>query len=615
MANDMIFLQVSILPIDVIILIYIKIKYGGTNRVSPYFTAFALQVTLGTALDSIVGFLDSLHDPALGTLLLILTVFDHFCGESVTYSFQLYATNFIGSEKYKKGRLEKVARALAVIYPVLLIANAFFGFAYRYENGIYIREALWFPVVFVIPLIHLSVGISHLFRYRKNFRREQLATLYSGFAFSFACMFLQVAFFRNVLLIFYMASLNVLLFLLTFETPDYSALMDALQELKNSQDREKEEREKADAAVRSQNTFMTQMSHEIRTPLNAIIGYNDLILKDEHATKEIGEYAEKIKVSASGLLDFFKSVMDYVSNRGVDEVNAEPPSVSQFREMSIVVPPVRKAAGKFSDLMVKPGSGEQRLLIVDDNDMNVDLLVRMLKPAGIPMDIESNGKEAVDRLRKAHYSLVFMDHMMPVMDGMEAIKLIRGSHICDDTPIVMMTANTVKGEEEKYKAAGFADYVTKPFEEGQLYAILTKYLPMEANASVETWSGDMWDFYGSIFSFLDMKNVKERFNGDSGFFIETIRTFVERDSSAELSTTYEDRNLYQYSCLLQALRENSELIGASDVSAIARTCRGFADSGDMTSLSVVHPQMKAASAALHSRLRDGLVKMDTMGRA
>ena len=615
MANDMIFLQISILPIDVIILIYIKIKYGGTNRVSPYFTAFALQVALGTALDSIVGFIDSLHEADLGTLLMVLTALDHFAGQSVTYSFQRYATNFIGSEKYKRGRVEKLTKVLAAVYPALLVGNFFFHYAYTYENGIYIRKALWFPVVFIIPCIHLFVGIAHLFQYRKNLRREQLATLYSGFAISFVCMFIQIAFFRNILLIFYMASLDLLLFLLTFETPDYSAMMDALNELKASQEREKEEREKADAAVRSQNTFMTQMSHEIRTPLNAIIGYNDLILKDEHATKEIGEYAEKIRVSASGLLDFFKSVMDYVSNRGVDEVNAEPPSVSQFREMSIVVPPVRKGTGKFSDLMVKPGSDEQRILIVDDNDMNVDLLVRMLKPAGIPMDMESNGKDAVDRLQKTHYSLVFMDHMMPVMDGMEAIKIIRGSHICDDTPIVMMTANTVKGEEEKYKAAGFADYVTKPFEEGQLYAILTKYLPMEENASVETWSGDMWDFYGSIFSFLDMKKVRERFNGDSQFFIDTIRTFVEKVSSAELSTTYEERNLYQYSCLLQALRENSELIGAGDVAAIARTCRGFADSGDMTSLSVVHPQMKAASAALHSRLRDGLVKMDTMGRA
>lgn len=615
MANDMIFLQISILPIDIIICIFIRIKYGGTRKISPYFSAFALQVTLGTAIDSIVGFIDSFHNPSLGTLLLILTAFDHFIGCSVTYSFQLYATNFIVNENYKHSRLEKLSRILSVVYPFLLIGNIFFPYAYEYEDGVYTRQALWFPVVFIIPCFYLGVGVFHLFRYRKNFRREQLATLYSGFAISFVCMFIQIAFFRNILLIFYMASLDLLLFLLTFETPDYSAMMDALNELKASQEREKEEREKADAAVRSQNTFMTQMSHEIRTPLNAIIGYNDLILKDEHATKEIGEYAEKIRVSASGLLDFFKSVMDYVSNRGVDEVNAEPPSVSQFREMSIVVPPVRKGTGKFSDLMVKPGSDEQRILIVDDNDMNVDLLVRMLKPAGIPMDIENNGKDAVERLKQSHYSLVFMDHMMPVMDGMEAIKIIRGSHICDGTPIVMMTANTVRGEEEKYKAAGFADYVTKPFEEGQLYAILTKYLPMEENASVETWSGDMWDFYGSIFSFLDMKKVRERFNGDSQFFIDTIRTFVEKDSSAELSTTYEDRNLYQYSCLLQALRENSELIGAGDVAAIARTCRGFADSGDMTSLSVVHPQMKAASAALHSRLRDGLVKMDTMGRA
>lgn len=614
MANDMIFLQISILPIDIVILIYIKIKYGGTNRVSPYFTAFCLQVTLGTALDSIVGFMDSLHLSSLGVLPLILTALDHFIGESVTYSFQRYATSFIGSEKYQHSRLEKVTKVLSIVYPLLLIANAFFGFAYAYEDGVYVRHALWFPVVFVIPLVHLSVGINHLFRYRKNFRREQLATLYSGFAISFACMFLQVAFFRNVLLIFYMASLNVLLFLLTFETPDYSAMMDALNELKGSQEREKEEREKADAAVRSQNNFMTQMSHEIRTPLNAIIGYDDLILKNTDRSEEIGEYAENIKTSANSLLDFFKSVMDYVSNRGADEINAQPPSVAKFREMSVVVPPTVRKTGRFSDLVVKPGSPEQRILIVDDNDMNVDLLIRMLKPAGIPMDTETNGKDALDRLRRTHYTLVFMDHMMPVMDGMEALRVIRATHICDDTPVIMMTANTVKGEEEKYRTAGFADYVTKPFEEAKLYSILTKYLPLQENVSEETWSGDMWDFYGSIFSFLDVNGVRDRFNGDHEFFLHTVQDMVDRDISPDLSTTYEDRNFYQYSCLLQALRENSELIGAHDVANIARTCRGFADSGDLQSLSVVHPQMKAAAAALHSRLKDGLLKMDAMGK-
>ena len=157
MANDMIFLQISILPIDVIILIYIKIKYGGTNRISPYFTAFALQVALGTALDSIVGFIDSLHDADLGTLLMVLTALDHFTGQSVTYSFQRYATNFIGSEKYRRGRVEKLTKVLAAVYPALLVGNFFFHYAYTYENGIYIRKALWFPVVFIIPCIHLFV--------------------------------------------------------------------------------------------------------------------------------------------------------------------------------------------------------------------------------------------------------------------------------------------------------------------------------------------------------------------------------------------------------------------------------------------------------------------------
>ena len=76
------------------------------------------------------------------------------------------------------------------------------------------------------------------------------------------------------------------------------------------------------------------MSHEIRTPINAILGYDDLILNADKNNREVIDYAERIKTSATGLLDFFTSVIDYVSDSDTGDMEVAPPTVSKFKEMS-----------------------------------------------------------------------------------------------------------------------------------------------------------------------------------------------------------------------------------------------------------------------------------------
>ena len=93
-------------------------------------------------------------------------------------------------------------------------------------------------------------------------------------------------------------------------------------------------------------------------------------------------------------------------------------------------------------------------------------------------DLE-NGETALQFIRKEHYDLIFMDHMMPVMDGIEAMKIIRGDHLCDDTPVIMLTANTVNGISETYFRAGFADYLTKPFTLKTIRKTVIKFLPVD----------------------------------------------------------------------------------------------------------------------------------------
>jgi len=129
-------------------------------------------------------------------------------------------------------------------------------------------------------------------------------------------------------------------------------------------------------------------------------------------------------------------------------------------------------------------SFQGRLLVVDDNALNRMVAQRMLEKMGARVDTADNGREALERLMRQNYDLVFMDCLMPEMDGYEATRAIRRAEAAETGSggrshqlVVAMTANAMAGDREKSLEAGMDDYISKPFNMSDLLEILQKYLP------------------------------------------------------------------------------------------------------------------------------------------
>lgn len=133
---------------------------------------------------------------------------------------------------------------------------------------------------------------------------------------------------------------------------------------------------------------------------------------------------------------------------------------------------------KFEQVITEPESAPNKInlskiLIVEDNTVNQLVMKKMLKNTGIEIDIADNGKIGFEKVLQNKYDLVFMDLLMPEMDGYEATKEIR--HFNKDIPIVALTADVMKGVEAKTKEAGMNNYLTKPVKKDELLKILSLY--------------------------------------------------------------------------------------------------------------------------------------------
>ena len=118
-----------------------------------------------------------------------------------------------------------------------------------------------------------------------------------------------------------------------------------------------------------------------------------------------------------------------------------------------------------------------RMLAVDDNKLNLVVLKGFLKKTGATIDSCNSGAEALSLTEKNNYDIIFLDHMMPGMDGVETLKKIRTQNNDNaSVPILVVTANAVEGAREFYLEQGFTDYISKPIDSDYLNSCLFKYL-------------------------------------------------------------------------------------------------------------------------------------------
>jgi CheY-like chemotaxis protein/anti-sigma regulatory factor (Ser/Thr protein kinase) len=119
------------------------------------------------------------------------------------------------------------------------------------------------------------------------------------------------------------------------------------------------------------------------------------------------------------------------------------------------------------------------ILVVDDVLVNLQIIRLLLKKTEINVDMATSGMECLEKYRENHYDLIFLDHMMPQMDGIETFVELQKTdrYKAEKTPIIILTANAIEGADKEYLAVGFADYMTKPIQSAELEKILIKYLP------------------------------------------------------------------------------------------------------------------------------------------
>ncbi|MDD0840795.1 PAS domain S-box protein [Curvibacter sp. HBC61] len=178
-------------------------------------------------------------------------------------------------------------------------------------------------------------------------------------------------------------------------------------------------------------------------------------------------------------------LLDGARALGIAEVLVKPVNPSQMFDalMRLMGQPQARSAepapgGSPQDLL-QPLLGA-RLLVVEDNELNQQVAAELLTDAGFVVELASNGREALDKLRQQPVDLVLMDMQMPVMDGLEATRAIRAQPDTRHLPVIAMTANAMDADRERCLAAGMNDHLAKPVNPDDLWLALARWLAPQA---------------------------------------------------------------------------------------------------------------------------------------
>jgi len=232
--------------------------------------------------------------------------------------------------------------------------------------------------------------------------------------------------------------------------------------------------------------------------------------------------------------------------------------------------------------VVQFSAPKARILIVDDIGTNLKVAEGLMLPYKMKMDLCMSGAEAINAVTRNLYDLVFMDHMMPEMDGIEATKIIRemaskNPHYAN-LPIIALTANAVSGTKEMFLANGFNDFLSKPIDTIKLNAILAKWLPKEKQEKLIT-DAKIIDASDSDFEVPEIEieglDVKKGIAMTGGTFENYARTLAAFHKDGlqkigEIKKCLKTNNYSLYTTYVHALKSASASLGAHDLSEQAK---------------------------------------------
>ncbi|MBQ3545997.1 MAG: response regulator [Lachnospiraceae bacterium] len=590
-------------------------------------------------------------------------------------------------------------------------------------------------LLYVCVAVYMGLISWHIVRFRNNISAKNRLAVVLGMVSVLVTSVFQ--FFNPAALT---SSLGVTLFCLfmytTVANPD-AVLVELL----------KEERERADAANRAKSDFLAKMSHEIRTPINAVIGMNEMILRESKDT-EVQKYAFDIKSSANTLLSIINEILDsskiesgkleiipvnyeisslfYDIHNMIDlkarkkglklifDIDENMPSgyygddirirqilvniltnaVKYTHEGTVTMTVRAKTDGEKASIMYSvqdtgigikeedleklfvkferieetrnrniEGTGlginivtqllslmgselkvesiygegtkfwfeieqditnneplgdfykriramaeqysytisyiapEAKILVVDDNEINRKVLRSLIKKTQITVFEAESGQKCLDMLKEQKFDLIFLDYMMPIMDGVETLHNIKNMRLCENTPIIMLTANAVVGAREQFLSAGFDDYLSKPINPDKLDKMVLKYLPKELvieGEYIDEIEGeeieenlpslDEFDFSYAV-NLLKSKEILMNTLQDFYKMLENLPTKL----NVLCESIDDEENLNLYRIEVHALKSSAAMVGALLLSKVARLLEVASKDKDISKIKVLQP--------------------------
>jgi len=217
----------------------------------------------------------------------------------------------------------------------------------------------------------------------------------------------------------------------------------------------------------------------------------------------------------------------------------------------------------------KEDNKQTRIMVVDDNKLNIKITLNLMKNCGYIIDEATTGRECIDKAKENKYDLIFMDIMMPEMDGVETLsklKEIPGFN----TPVVALTADAILGSREKYLNAGFNEYISKPINRKIFFDVLEMFVGSSKNSSKATDNTNVNNINYLIENGVNYNSALELL-GDKEMYDETLKDFLssidEKLNKMEEYKNSEDSK--EYSVLAHSLKSDSKYLGFDKLSEIA----------------------------------------------
>lgn len=211
------------------------------------------------------------------------------------------------------------------------------------------------------------------------------------------------------------------------------------------------------------------------------------------------------------------------------------------------------------------------VLVAEDNEINRFLAKKVLENWGANVTTANNGKLAVEAVEKNKFDIVLMDMQMPEMNGLEATIAIRNlpDEIKASIPIIALTANALKGEEEKCKEAGMDEYLSKPFDQAVLYRNIVKLTEIKPIVIMDTYNN------GEIM--YDLSKLDKHVKGNPEFKKRMVKLFIEnaQNDMNNMAKAIEEDNWETIKRIAHKLKPSLDIIGADQVRKLALDIEGF----------------------------------------